>query len=126
MHEFAKSAKDQVALLQDMYDNMKSIYTEVCEFFLVDTKKHSLEDLFSQMNEFRIDYQVISDRLALFMQCMMVLVKPFTYACWLLLQCFIKSTLKWFYTKNFFIDFIIGVDKLTNLMNFGVYRKGNT
>lgn len=61
---FAGKAREELVLLKDMYDNMKSIYDEICAYYCIDTKKKSIEEFFSEMNQFRQDYaKAVKDNL---------------------------------------------------------------
>uniref|UniRef100_H2Z892 FH2 domain-containing protein n=1 Tax=Ciona savignyi TaxID=51511 RepID=H2Z892_CIOSA len=56
--KFSEQAMEQYSLLEDMYENMKSLYESIAEFFSFNIAKKSMEDFFSEVNTFKEDYLV--------------------------------------------------------------------
>uniref|UniRef100_H2Z891 Diaphanous related formin 1 n=1 Tax=Ciona savignyi TaxID=51511 RepID=H2Z891_CIOSA len=54
--KFSEQAMEQYSLLEDMYENMKSLYESIAEFFSFNIAKKSMEDFFSEVNTFKEDY----------------------------------------------------------------------
>lgn len=53
MGEFAKDAQKQCALLQSMFQNMETLYSELAEFYAFDKQKYTLEDFFTDIKSFK-------------------------------------------------------------------------
>lgn len=53
MTSFSKVAREQYAKLVIMHSNMESLYQNVLEYFAVDPKKTSVEELFTDLSNFR-------------------------------------------------------------------------
>lgn len=57
-HSFSKAAREQYGKLVIMHSNMETLYQNVLEYFAVDPKKTSVEELFTDLSNFRSMFAV--------------------------------------------------------------------
>ena len=57
-HSFSKVAREQYGKLVIMHSNMETLYQNVLEYFAVDPKKTSVEELFTDLCNFRSMFTV--------------------------------------------------------------------
>lgn len=55
---FAKKARESYEVLQNMFKNMDSLYTEISEFFSFDKQKYTIEEFFGDIKTFKDDFMV--------------------------------------------------------------------
>ncbi|XP_075219811.1 diaphanous related formin 1 isoform X2 [Lycorma delicatula] len=53
MGKFAVDARQQCGLLQNMFKNMETLYTELSEFYSFDKQKYTLEEFFTDIKSFK-------------------------------------------------------------------------
>ncbi|KAF3420118.1 hypothetical protein E2986_08329 [Frieseomelitta varia] len=53
---FAKKARESYEVLQNMFKNMDSLYSEISEFFSFDKQKYTIEEFFSDIKTFKDDF----------------------------------------------------------------------
>ncbi|XP_076669045.1 diaphanous related formin 1 isoform X3 [Andrena cerasifolii] len=56
MGPFAKKARESYEVLQNMFKNMDSLYTEISEFFSFDKQKYTIEEFFGDIKTFKDDF----------------------------------------------------------------------
>ncbi|XP_072751570.1 protein diaphanous isoform X2 [Anoplolepis gracilipes] len=56
MKPFAKKARESYEVLQNMFKNMDTLYTEVSEFFSFDRQKYTIEEFFGDIKTFKDDF----------------------------------------------------------------------
>ncbi|KAL0280838.1 UNVERIFIED_CONTAM: hypothetical protein PYX00_002011 [Menopon gallinae] len=57
MNSFAKDARQQFEILQNMFRNMDASYTNLAEFFAFDKQKYTLEEFFGDIKSFKDSFQ---------------------------------------------------------------------
>lgn len=57
-HSFSKTAREQYGKLVIMHSNMGTLYQNLLEFFAIDPKKTSVEELFTDLSNFRTMFMV--------------------------------------------------------------------
>lgn len=55
---FAKKARESYEVLQNMFKNMDTLYSEISEFFSFDKQKYTIEEFFSDIKTFKDDFTV--------------------------------------------------------------------
>jgi len=55
---FAKEARQQCDLLQNMFKNMTSMYKELSEFYAFDTAKYTFEEFYTDIKSFKDSFLV--------------------------------------------------------------------
>jgi diaphanous 2 len=50
---FAKDARLQYEIMDNMFKNMESLYTDLSEFYAFDKQKYSLEEFFTDVKTFK-------------------------------------------------------------------------
>lgn len=50
---FAKDARLQYEIMDSMFKNMESLYTDLSEFYAFDKQKYSLEEFFTDVKTFK-------------------------------------------------------------------------
>uniref|UniRef100_A0A6G3MDV5 Protein diaphanous (Trinotate prediction) n=1 Tax=Henneguya salminicola TaxID=69463 RepID=A0A6G3MDV5_HENSL len=55
--DFHKKASEQLIILQEMFDNMKKSFDDICNYFSI-TTKFTIEEFFSLFNKFMEDWNV--------------------------------------------------------------------
>ena len=55
---FAKKARESYEVLQNMFKNMDSLYSEISEFFSFDKQKYTIEEFFGDIKTFKDDFTV--------------------------------------------------------------------
>lgn len=60
-HSFSTQARDQYQKLKIMHSNMVTLYLNMLEFFAIDSKKTSVEELFTDLSNFRAMFMVSRD-----------------------------------------------------------------
>jgi len=58
LHSFSTVAREQYGKLVIMHSNMEMLYQNLLEFFAVDPKKTSVEELFTDLSNFRSMFTV--------------------------------------------------------------------
>jgi len=58
LQTFAKEAREQCELLQSMFKQMDSLYTDLSEFFSFDKQKYTLEEFFTDVKTFKDSFYV--------------------------------------------------------------------
>lgn len=58
LHSFSKVAREQYSKLVIMHSNMETLYQNVLEYFAIDPKKTSVEELFTDLSNFRSMFTV--------------------------------------------------------------------
>lgn len=61
MFPFAKKARESYEVMQNMFKNMDTLYTDISEFFAFDKQKYTIEEFFGDIKKFKDDFGV-SDR----------------------------------------------------------------
>ncbi|XP_039307446.1 protein diaphanous isoform X3 [Solenopsis invicta] len=56
MKPFAKKARESYEVLQNMFKNMDSLYTDISEFFSFDKQKYTIEEFFGDIKTFKDDF----------------------------------------------------------------------
>ncbi|XP_054006199.1 protein diaphanous isoform X1 [Hylaeus anthracinus] len=56
MGPFAKKARESYEVMQNMFKNMDSLYTEISEFFSFDKQKYTIEEFFGDIKTFKDDF----------------------------------------------------------------------
>ncbi|CAK9831241.1 Protein diaphanous homolog 3 [Anthophora retusa] len=56
MGPFAKKARESYEVLQNMFKNMDSLYTDISEFFSFDKQKYTIEEFFGDIKTFKDDF----------------------------------------------------------------------
>lgn len=57
-HSFSKVAREQYGKLVIMHSNMETLYQNLLEYFAIDPKKTSVEELFTDLSNFRSMFTV--------------------------------------------------------------------
>lgn len=57
-HSFSTQARDQYQKLVIMHSNMVTLYLNMLEYFAIDPKKTSVEELFTDLSNFRAMFMV--------------------------------------------------------------------
>lgn len=57
-HSFSKVAREQYGKLVTMHSSMETLYLNLLEYFAVDPKKTSVEELFTDLSNFRTMFTV--------------------------------------------------------------------
>ncbi len=58
VHSFSKVAREQYGKLMIMHSNMETLYQNMLEYFAIDPKKTSVEELFTDLSNFRSMFSV--------------------------------------------------------------------
>ncbi|XP_077255332.1 diaphanous related formin 1 isoform X2 [Temnothorax americanus] len=56
MRPFAKKARESYEVLQNMFKNMDTLYTDISEFFSFDKQKYTIEEFFGDIKTFKDDF----------------------------------------------------------------------
>ncbi|KAH0953784.1 hypothetical protein HN011_009923, partial [Eciton burchellii] len=56
MKPFARKARESYEVLQNMFKNMDSLYTDISEFFSFDKQKYTIEEFFGDIKTFKDDF----------------------------------------------------------------------
>ncbi|XP_076221202.1 diaphanous related formin 1 isoform X2 [Nomia melanderi] len=56
MGPFAKKARESYEVMQNMFKNMDSLYTDISEFFSFDKQKYTIEEFFGDIKTFKDDF----------------------------------------------------------------------
>ncbi|XP_012288328.1 protein diaphanous isoform X3 [Orussus abietinus] len=56
MTPFAKKARESYEVMQSMFKNMDSLYTDISEFFAFDKQKYTIEEFFGDIKTFKDDF----------------------------------------------------------------------
>ncbi|XP_070165092.1 protein diaphanous isoform X2 [Polyergus mexicanus] len=56
MKPFAKKARESYEVLQNMFKNMDTLYTDISEFFSFDKQKYTIEEFFGDIKTFKDDF----------------------------------------------------------------------
>ncbi|XP_076246123.1 diaphanous related formin 1 isoform X2 [Calliopsis andreniformis] len=56
MGPFAKKARESYEVMQNMFKNMDSLYTEISEFYSFDKQKYTIEEFFGDIKTFKDDF----------------------------------------------------------------------
>ncbi|XP_066595144.1 protein diaphanous isoform X2 [Prorops nasuta] len=56
MTPFAKKARESYEVMQNMFKNMDSLYTDISEFFSFDKQKYTIEEFFGDIKTFKDDF----------------------------------------------------------------------
>jgi len=66
---FSKEARSQHQIMDSMFKNMESLYTDLSEFYAFDKQKYSLEEFFTDIKTFKDAFLVNFMRFNLFLNC---------------------------------------------------------
>jgi len=58
LHEFLKTAKDQVEVLEGMYKKMTTMFQNTAKYFAFDPKKYAMEEFFTDLKTFVDSFNV--------------------------------------------------------------------
>lgn len=58
IYSFVTSAKEQYGKLTKLLENMEKLYQSVMVYYAIDVKKVSVEDFFTDLNNFRTTFMV--------------------------------------------------------------------
>lgn len=58
MSPFAKKARESYEVMQNMFKNMDTLYTDISEFFAFDKQKYTIEEFFGDIKKFKDDFGV--------------------------------------------------------------------
>ncbi|XP_011299550.1 protein diaphanous isoform X4 [Fopius arisanus] len=56
MSPFAKKARESFEVMQSMYKNMETLYTDISDFFAFDKQKYTIEEFFGDIKKFKDDF----------------------------------------------------------------------
>ncbi|XP_074101211.1 diaphanous related formin 1 isoform X4 [Cotesia typhae] len=56
MSPFAKKARESYEVMQNMFKNMDTLYTDISEFFAFDKQKYTIEEFFGDIKKFKDDF----------------------------------------------------------------------
>ncbi|XP_008549742.1 protein diaphanous isoform X1 [Microplitis demolitor] len=56
MFPFAKKARESYEVMQNMFKNMDTLYTDISEFFAFDKQKYTIEEFFGDIKKFKDDF----------------------------------------------------------------------
>ncbi|XP_076391852.1 diaphanous related formin 1 isoform X2 [Megachile rotundata] len=56
MGPFAKKARESYEVMQNMFKNMETLYSEISEFFSFDKQKYTIEEFFGDIKTFKDDF----------------------------------------------------------------------
>ncbi|XP_015122157.1 protein diaphanous isoform X2 [Diachasma alloeum] len=56
MAPFAKKARESFEVMQSMYKNMETLYTDISDFFAFDKQKYTIEEFFGDIKKFKDDF----------------------------------------------------------------------
>lgn len=58
MEKFAKEARDQCDVMQNMFKKMDNLYTDLSDYFSFDKQKYTLEEFFGDLKTFKDNFIV--------------------------------------------------------------------
>lgn len=58
MESFAKEAREQCDVMQNMLKKMESLYTDLSEYYVFDKQKYTLEEFFTDLKTFKDSFLV--------------------------------------------------------------------
>lgn len=73
-HSFSSQAKEQYQKLGVMHSNMNMLFQNMLEFFAVDPKKTSVDELFTDLSNFRAMFVVSALASCVWLDMMMMMI----------------------------------------------------
>lgn len=55
---FVSEARQQCALLMNMFQNMEALYSDLAEYYVFDKQKYTLNEFFTDLKMFKDDFYV--------------------------------------------------------------------